>query len=1101
MNLNLESLSTLELQRIADLGDPFEAAWRAGWRPRIEAVLSGALESERSPLLGVLLAQEWEIRVELGEAPTIQEYRARFPGQDEVIFNAINALIVPGDGLERAVGDATLPLPSGCADRASAPVWASPLGKISSTGRFRIHRPHAQGGLGEIFVAHDGELDRDVAVKQILPGSADDPESRSRFVREAMVTGRLEHPGIVPVYGLGRDAAGRPFYAMRYVKGDTLAEVIRRFHEGAKAGGKPAWRRAEFRELLGRFLDVCNVIDYAHSRGVIHRDVKPRNIMLGPFGETLVLDWGLAKELMQPGEQPDSEPGASLSSPGPLFAGTIPGMAVGTPEFMSPEQAAGQPGRVGPANDVYSLGATFYCLLTDRPPFRDPDPNLTLEKVRRGAFPLPRAIDPTIPRPLEAICRKAMALEPAARYASPHALAEDLERWLADEPVSAWREPWSTNVRRRLAQHRTMATTGVALVVLAAVALGSFAVYQRRANTRLADMNRDLQTAKQRAESSRGRAEERVELALRAVEHFHGVVTQHVDVRNRPELAPLRKELLQAPREFYRLLIEGIQNNPESRPETLAKLAEALLGLVQITTLIDSEAQALQLDHKAVAVLDQLARDQPAVPNYRFALAKALATLATLEHRAGRSAESLASGERARGIYHDLARDDPTDERYPSGLAEVETHLGLLHREGGRLDQARATYQHTQVLLQHMVRDHPANGTYQSELGQVLRNLGVLYRASRQPRAALASYEHARAIFQGLVRDHPAVVHYRKGLADCLFNLGNVHGIDLNQSQPALENYQAARALEEELVREQPSVAEYRAALAHTHGQIAAYPWLVAPAERLASLERARDLLEGLVRENPEVIRYRTDLAMTHYFISGRQRDFRRLTEALASLVQARGLSEKLARDLPADSTSWSLLGAIWEDEGSLLTDLGRSQDVELAYEQAIRHQRLAYNKADSKTRFKRESAVALMHHLEKLAEFQSSQNRPDEAIQSWLRAHEVLAELPGPTFQDYFADARICSRSCSLIGRGRRNLTAAEQAQRQVLADLGMVALRRAATAGLSFEALRADASLNSLRERADFQMLLMDLAFPPNPFRDDPENPRPTARRTTGR
>jgi hypothetical protein len=141
------------------------------------------------------------------------------------------------------------------------------------------------------------------------------------------------------------------------------------------------------------------------------------------------------------------------------------------------------------------------------------------------------------------------------------------------------------------------------------------------------------------------------------------------------------------------------------------------------------------------------------------------------------------------------------------------------------------------------------------------------------------------------------------------------------------------------------------------------------------------------------------------------------------------------------------------------------------------------------------------MHHLEKLAEFQSAHNRPDEAIQSWLRAHEVLAELPGPTCQDYCTDARIYSRACALIGGGRPNLTAAEQAQRQVLADLAMAALRRAAAAGLSFEVLRADAGLNPLRDRADFQMLLMDLAFPPNPFRDDSESPRPTARRTTGR
>ncbi len=242
------------------------------------------------------------------------------------------------------------------------------VGAATSDGqRFRVLRPHASGGLGAVFVALDGELHREVALKQILDRFADDPTSRQRFLLEAEITGGLEHPGVVAVYGLGTYADGRPYYAMRYIRGDSLKEAIDLFHgdEGLKAD---AGRRSlEFRKLPRRFLDVCNAIDYAHSRGVIHRDIKPANIILGRHGETLVIDWGLAKAVGRDdptvGEQtltPSSSGGSSE---------TVPGSALGTPAYMSPEQAAGDLDRLGPRSDVYSLGATLYCLLIGKPPF------------------------------------------------------------------------------------------------------------------------------------------------------------------------------------------------------------------------------------------------------------------------------------------------------------------------------------------------------------------------------------------------------------------------------------------------------------------------------------------------------------------------------------------------------------------------------------------------------------------------------------------------------------------------------------------------------------------------------------------------------------
>jgi tetratricopeptide (TPR) repeat protein len=363
--------------------------------------------------------------------------------------------------------------------------------------RYRFLRPHARGGLGVVSVARDAELGREVALKEMQPDHAADPASRGRFVREAEITGGLEHPGVVPVYGLGRYADGRPYYAMRFVRGETLQEAVKKLH-----AGEPGHT---LRGLLTRFVAVCNAVAYAHSRGVIHRDLKPSNVMLGPYGETLVVDWGLAKVV---GREPTEGAGAgerTLHTPSGEGSQTQAGSALGTPAFMSPEQARGEVAGLGPATDVYSLGATLYAVLAGRAPVQGRAAAEVLDKVRRGNWPAPRQVQPSVPKALDAVCRKAMAPRPADRYASALDLAADLERWLADQPVTAWREPWTARAGRWVRRHRTKVAASAAAAFVALLLGGAGLVRQQ------------LEQARQRQEQDR-----RLAAAEAALERLNG---------------------------------------------------------------------------------------------------------------------------------------------------------------------------------------------------------------------------------------------------------------------------------------------------------------------------------------------------------------------------------------------------------------------------------------------------------------------------------------------------------------------------------------------------------------------------------------------------
>jgi serine/threonine protein kinase len=256
---------------------------------------------------------------------------------------------------------------------------------------------------------------------------------QARFLVEAQVTGRLEHPGVVPVYGLGRFPNGRPYYAMRFIRGKTLAEASKSLHQEIPDQER---KRIALRRLVERFLDVCDAVAYAHARGILHRDLKPNNVMLGKYGETLVLDWGLTKSLGHGHRADDSD---EETLPPDSGSGTTPteyGKAIGSPHYMSPEQAAGKLNEIGPATDVFGLGATLYHLLCGVPPIDAPSRDAALNKAMRGDFPSPYERNRDVPVALAEICMKAMSVQPQDRYASVLWLRAAVQDWLDNEPIS-----------------------------------------------------------------------------------------------------------------------------------------------------------------------------------------------------------------------------------------------------------------------------------------------------------------------------------------------------------------------------------------------------------------------------------------------------------------------------------------------------------------------------------------------------------------------------------------------------------------------------------------------------------------------------------------
>jgi tetratricopeptide (TPR) repeat protein/tRNA A-37 threonylcarbamoyl transferase component Bud32 len=732
--------------------------------------------------------------------------------------------------------------------------YPEPSLALRNAGRYRPLRFHARGGLGEVFIAEDTELHREVALKEIQQRHVHDGRSRARFLMEAEITGRLEHPGVVPVYGLGSRDDGRPYYAMRFIRGDSLKDAIERFHAVKDQNLLSGERSVEFRKLLGRFIDVCNAIAYAHSRGVLHRDLKPGNVMLGEFGETLVVDWGLAKIL-------SALPAADVNPPSddvtlPLSFGsdrveTVSGAAVGTPAYMSPEQADGKLDQLGPATDVYGLGATLYCLLTGQSTVQGQDKNDALDRARRGDIAPPSEVRPDVPKALSAICMKALALRPADRYETPLTLAADLEHWLADEPVSAYGDPVLVRAARWARKHKPVVATAAAVLLTATVGLaaGMFYVKAEKDRTELARQGEQRQRTV--AEANAERAEAAFAKAKEAVDKYLKEVAEDRQLKDTPGLHDLRKRLLTAAVPFFTWFTE----------------------------------------------------QRPTEPRLRADQGWAFGRLASLQEELGDDSSALANRERHREICAQLVANYPEDATYQSDLGGALHNLAtFLHREGV-LDKARTLYEEAIGHAQIAVQAEPSNAMFRLHLSNHKHNLGALLAATDRLREAETAYGDALAIRRQLATDFPHGLEFRRVLAGSYLNMGALLS-DTARPHEAESAYGEGLAIFKELVAEFPHQAEYRNELAGTFGNLA-----ILHSERgefrlaKANLEEAQQHHEVALKVNPQHPSYRQ-----FYFI-----DLLALVSANAGLLDQPGATraaEKI-RDLGWDPASDALGAAL----------------------------------------------------------------------------------------------------------------------------------------------------------------------------------------------
>jgi serine/threonine protein kinase/tetratricopeptide (TPR) repeat protein len=872
------------------------------------------------PRLDALVAELTD-RVRAGEVVDPEREAARLPEHADRVRRAIATL-----GL--------LALAAGGTTSDGEPPDGTAADPPDRLGEFVLLGVLGRGGMGVVYEADQPSLRRRVALKTLPVGAALDPARLRRFELEAQVIGGLRHPHIVPVYAVGSDR-GIPYFTMPRIDGeslDRLLDALRRPHDGDRSRppissldailalepaaapattaheppptapapraanestpGPAAIRGRDYIRGVARLAaQAADALAHAHAQGVVHRDIKPGNLMLDAAGHLWITDFGLAR----------------LRDGAPL---TESGQPLGTLRYASPEQIRGGKAHVDGRADVYSLGVTLYELLTLRPAIAGDDHATILRHVLEAEPLRPRRLNPAIPRDLETIVLKAAAKEPDLRYPSAAALADDIRRFLDSRPIRA-RRPGLLDAGAKWARRNAslVAVAAAALVVLAA-GLG--------AATWLVAAQRDEALRHAR------RAERRERFAVDTVALFRDAILNEPGLRRGPALVALRRRLLDQPLRFYDALITDLRAEHHTRPESLARLAQATFDLAVLAHEIGDRAASLRAFEDAVALLDRLDRQSPRDPAHRRNLAKALTSLGVLYAETGRPDEAMAAYLRSRDLLEEQARQSPPDADIRLDLARLRNNLGQLHAAAGRRDEALVEYRAAADLLGRLAREQPDLPVHRVQLAAALGNLANWQAEGGRAAEALRTYDRVIALRERLARDDPGDPSNRNDLARCLTNAGYLRGA-LGRPAEAIASLQRALEIQDPLARDHPDVHEYARFLATSLENLGLQLKAAGRgAEAIGHQRRCLEIRERLARDQPAVAAYRVELGRALNNLAVGLAEGGQPDEALVLYERALEIRDALARDEPGSSEFARDLAATLNNLANVELDRGQ---------------------------------------------------------------------------------------------------------------------------------------------------------------------------------
>jgi tetratricopeptide (TPR) repeat protein len=780
---------------------------------------------------------------------------------------------------------------------------------------------------------------------------------------------------------------------------------------------------------------------------------------------------------------------------------------------MSPEQAQGDLEHLGPRSDVYGLGATLYCLLTGRPPREDDDAGTVLHAVQKGDFPPPRRLEPAIDPALEAVCLRAMALRAEDRYPTPRALAEDIEHWMADEPVSAWREPWAMRARRWMRRRRTAVTAAGVLLVATVIGLTFGTIMLGRAEERT---RRQRDTAREQ----RRLAEENFRLARRAVDEYFIQVSENTLLDTPvPGMQPLRKELLQTALRYYREFQALHHDDPSLR----AELARACYRIGYIEHDVGTTEQALTAFEEARSLGESLIREDPADLAIRYDLARSARSVGSvLYRRMGRQAEGLEQLRRAQVLAESLVRERPDDPEFQTALVACYADLGQIGHNRRLTTPELPFLEKALAIAAGLARNEPSH-RYRYDEARILYLIGLHYQSSVNATQALAHYDRAREILERLYRERPSDIDVADILAKTNLDIGRVHRSMTHRTEAARDSLRQARRLFGQLARDNPAVVHFRfnrddtdfaiGVLLTTVGRFAEAEAVLRPAlddgeriiasdrsdtfmamkladaeiemgktlcglgrpaEALVPLARGRNLLEAVRRRDPGDLASLLSLARCIRFIGAMQAEIGRRVEASETLSESvRMLEESSEEDRRPHFSIVPNLAVMYGDLGDLQRQAGRLRDAEQTLLKA-EDLGLTYNGEGGRRRL---DPYWLVPARVSLGLLWKGIGRSSEARGVLQKAEATCQAMPEQSVDTLKLLAVIESALAELAGPGAR---------RQEYDHRAAESFRRAATAAepRDLAELAREPRYARLRARRDLAGLLQDRLFPANPW-----------------